>query len=256
MKLNQVAVQLYTLRDFLKTPAEIAASMKKVRAIGYTAVQESGLGPIEVKEWLSILKNEGLTLIGTHEDSKLILDDPEQVVTRLKERGVTHTAYPWPHVEMKTQEDLNGFAKRLDHSGEVLRKAGCVLTYHNHHVEFRHIGGKTILEQLYSLTDPRNLQGEIDTYWVQSGGADSVDWCRRLHGRLPWIHMKDFVINDKNEAIMAEIGHGNMDFHAIVGAAEAAGCKWFIVEQDVCPADPFDSLAKSFKYVSTQLVKE
>ncbi|RKX34780.1 MAG: sugar phosphate isomerase/epimerase, partial [Verrucomicrobia bacterium] len=44
MKINQVAAQLYTLRDHIKTPADIAASMKKVREIGYTAVQVSGMG--------------------------------------------------------------------------------------------------------------------------------------------------------------------------------------------------------------------
>ncbi len=256
MKMSQVAVQLYTLRDQLKTPADIAASMKKVRAIGYTVVQESGLGPIDTKEWLAILKGEGLTLCGTHEDSALILDDPDKVVAKLKERNVTLTAYPWPHIELKTMEDLKAFAKRLDHSGEVLRKAGCVLTYHNHQIEFRHVGGKTILEQIYALTDPQNLQGELDMYWVQSGGGNCEDWCRRLQGRLPWVHLKDFGIDANNAPMMAEVGHGNMDYRSIVAAAEAAGCRWFIVEQDICPADPFDSLKKSYDYVKSNLVKE
>lgn len=40
MKESQVnvAAQCYTIREFLKTPADIAASMKKVAKIGYRAV--------------------------------------------------------------------------------------------------------------------------------------------------------------------------------------------------------------------------
>ena len=35
MKIEQIAVQLYTLRDFTETPADFAATMKRVREIGY-----------------------------------------------------------------------------------------------------------------------------------------------------------------------------------------------------------------------------
>ena len=50
MKINQVAAQLYTVRDFAKTPADIATTLKKIRAIGYEAVQVSGVGPIAPAE--------------------------------------------------------------------------------------------------------------------------------------------------------------------------------------------------------------
>ena len=50
MKQSQIAAQLYTLRDFTKTPADIASTMKKVKEIGYDAVQCSALGPIEASE--------------------------------------------------------------------------------------------------------------------------------------------------------------------------------------------------------------
>ena len=65
MKLSQVALQLYTLRDHLKTPADIRRTLKKVKAIGYPAVQASGLGPIPEAELVEILKAEGLVLCAT-----------------------------------------------------------------------------------------------------------------------------------------------------------------------------------------------
>ena len=44
MAASQLAAQLYTVRDFTNTPAEIATTMKKVKQLGYDAVQCSALG--------------------------------------------------------------------------------------------------------------------------------------------------------------------------------------------------------------------
>ena len=54
MKIHQVAAQLYTVRDFAKTPPEIATTLKKIRAIGYESVQISGLGPIAEDELVEV----------------------------------------------------------------------------------------------------------------------------------------------------------------------------------------------------------
>ena len=98
MNIQQVALQLYTLRDFLKTPADIAATLKRVRATGYEAVQASGLGPINENELLNILDSEGLTLCATHEPAQTILEEPERVVERLDKLNCPLTAYPFPTV--------------------------------------------------------------------------------------------------------------------------------------------------------------
>ena len=60
MKLSQVALQLYTLRDYTKTPADIRHTLKKVRAIGYEAVQASGMGPIDDAELVEILDRKSV----------------------------------------------------------------------------------------------------------------------------------------------------------------------------------------------------
>jgi sugar phosphate isomerase/epimerase len=53
---------------------------------------------------------------------------------------------------------------------------------------------------------------------------------------------------------MTEVGNGSLDFRAITSSAEAAGCRWFIVEQDITPGDPFASLEQSFRYIQKELV--
>jgi sugar phosphate isomerase/epimerase len=254
VKIDQVAAQLYTVRDHLQTPAQIARSLAKVREIGYGAVQVSAMGPIGEGELTKILDGEGLVCCATHEPTDRILDEPERVVERLSKLGCKYTAVPYPAgIPLETLEDVRGFAARLDKSGRVLRDVGIVLTYHNHQIEFRRVGEKTILDLIYEQTEPENLQGEIDTYWVQYGGGDPAAWCRKLARRLPLLHMKDYAIDSENRPTYAEIGSGNLDWPAIVGAAHDSGCVWYIVEQDTCPGDPFDSLKASFEYIRDHL---
>lgn len=254
MNISQVGAQLYTLRDFLKNPADIAESLEKVRQIGYEAVQVSGLGPIDDAELAKILDGQGLTCAATHEDSDLILDNPQAVADHLGRLNCQYTAYPYPrNIDFSTTENVLDLARKLDNAGSILRQAGMVLTYHNHSIEFRRLDGKIILDIIYDNTDPKNLQGEPDTYWIQHGGGCPVLWCNRLNNRLPLLHMKDYVINNSNEPTYAEIGQGNLDWPDIIAAAENAGCRWYLVEQDTCPGDPFDSLKISFDYIKEHL---
>ncbi len=254
MNLSQVAAQLYTLRDHLKTPEEIAETLKKVAAIGYRAVQVSGMGPIAEEDLNAILKETGLICCATHEPGDVIRKEPEKIVERLKKLNCRYTAYPYPNgVDWAKPEDLASLIADLDKAGAVLRQAGQVLTYHNHAIEFLPHSEGTVLDAIYRQTDARNLQGEIDTYWVQFGGGDPAAWCRKLKGRLPLLHMKDYAFTLADKPAFAEIGKGNLDWPGIVAAAEAAGCEWFIVEQDTCPGDPFDSLKISFDHIAKKL---
>jgi sugar phosphate isomerase/epimerase len=257
MKLSQVAAQLYTVRDFCKTAPEFAESIKKIKAIGYGAAQISGVGPISEDEIVRICRGEGVAICATHEKASEIADETQKVVDRLGKLGCKFTAYPHPHVKPQTLDDVKRMAATLDKAGEKLRAAGQVLTYHNHAHEFRKFSGRVWLDVLYSETDARNLQGEPDTFWVQSGGGNPVEWCTKLYRRLPLLHMKDYGITEQSpkQGVMMEIGNGTLDWRAIVSAADASGCEWFIVEQDVCPADPFVSLKQSYDYIKANLVE-
>lgn len=257
MKIEQVALITYTIREHIKTPSDFRKSMRKLADIGYRAVQISGMqhDVMPAAEIAEVCREHGLTICATHEPGATILNDPESVVERLRTLGCQYTAYPCPPAaEVADPEKLQSLITKLDHAGAVLRKAGQVLTYHNHALEFVKTGGRTALEQIYEGTNAQNLQGEIDTYWVQLGGGNPEAWCRRLKGRLPLLHLKDVGIREANIPTMFEIGHGNLDFKPIVAAAEESGCEWFIVEQDTCPGDPFDSLKLSFDYIAGNLI--
>jgi len=255
MRLDQVAAQLYTVRDFVKTTSDFDASMKKIKAIGYDAVQLSGLGPIPTSELVRILKDHGLYCCVIHEPGDIILNQPEKIMEKLATLECPYIGYPYPSgVPLDTLEQVKDFAEKLEKAGRFFQENGATLVYHNHHLEFRRIKHKPILDILFEETQPPFLQGEIDTYWVQYGGGDPIAWCRKLESRLPILHMKDYKINSEGAPDFAEIGNGNLDWKGIIKAAQDSGCKWFIVEQDTCPEDPFDSLKISYDFIREKLV--
>ena len=249
MKPSQIAVQLYTVRDFCNSATDLAATAKKLRAIGYEAAQVSGVsGDIPPGEIRRILADEGIAICATHESGEMIRNNPLAVVERLKAMGVVHTAYPYPGgVDFADAASVKAMVSDLDAAGAVLRENGCVLSYHNHAIEFIRLGDEVLMDYIGRATSPENLKYELDTYWVQFGGADPVEWCKKAAGRIPVLHCKDFGFGTNNQPFFAEIGYGNLDFPAIVAAADAGGCEWFVVEQDTCPGDPFVSLDKSYR---------
>ncbi|HPF99375.1 MAG TPA: sugar phosphate isomerase/epimerase [Kiritimatiellia bacterium] len=256
MKLGQVACQLYTVRDHLQKPADIAATLRRVREIGYTAVQLSGLGPVKNEDLAQMLKDAGLTCCASHEPGEQLLGEPQRVIEKLRLLNCRIAAYPWPGTNppFGSEKDVREFARQLNATGRVLHDAGIAFCYHNHHMEFRRVGNRTVLEMIYAETDAAFVKVELDTYWVQFGGGDPAAWCRRMKGRLVNLHMKDYAVNDSNQVVFAEVGSGNLDWPGIIAAADAAGCQWFLVEQDTCPGNPFESLKKSYDFVQGHLV--
>lgn len=49
MNRSTIAAQMYTLRDFTKTAEDLRSTFQKVSAMGYEAIQISGIGPIDPK---------------------------------------------------------------------------------------------------------------------------------------------------------------------------------------------------------------
>ncbi len=255
--LEQFGVILFTLRDHLKTREDALATFRKIADIGYKTVQISGMSQdlFSEEELIEELAKVGLHACATHEPGDAILNKTDAVISRLQKLGVRLTAYPFPGgIDFADPQAIATWIGQLDRAGQQLAEAGITLMYHNHAHEFFKSEGKTVMERIYDQTDPRHLQGEPDTFWIQAGGQSPLAWMERLAGRLPVLHMKDFKVNPQGERTFAEIGQGNLDFPAIVQAAEKSGCQYYIVEQDSCPGDPFDSIKISFDYICENLV--
>jgi sugar phosphate isomerase/epimerase len=250
MKRTQIAIQLYTLRDHLRSVAEFEETCRKLVNIGYRAVEVGGVdhAVIPPAECRRICADHGLTICATHQSGDDIFHQTTRTIDAAAAMGTDLMVYPWPgDTDFSSEAVVAEFIAKLNAAGSAITAAGMALAYHNHQHEFRKLNGRLVLERIYQETQ---LMAEIDTYWVQYGGGDPVAWCRKLAGRLPIIHLKDYRVNHDNSIGFCEVGHGNLDMPAIIAEAARSGCRWYCVEQDTCPGDPFESIRMSFDYLA------
>ena len=249
-----IAVQLYTVRDFLATPADVAKTLARIKKIGYDAV-EGAAGCMAPEEFRKLALSNGITPIGAGAGLNELRDEFAKLVARCHGLGVKHVMIgSVPREKFPTLADWKKLFKELDAYAARLAKEGIALQYHNHMFEFEKLGvkkgsgGKTILELLYAHT--KRIQAELDFGWIVRGGHNPVTWAKKLKDRLDHAHIKDWgVIND--QPAWRAIGEGGIEWPDIFKACKASGTKCYIVEQDACPVtnDPFLSLAISRKNI-------
>lgn len=238
--------QLYTIREYVKTPEAIDESFRKIREIGYTTVQASGLGPIPADELAAIARSHGLKIVLTHTPYARFTEDLDGVIKDHHTLGCSLAGLGGLPSSYRNAEGYYAFAKKFAEIADELGKNGLKFSYHNHHFEFQKHDGKLGLDILVEETNPETFLFTLDTYWVQAGGADPSAWIRKLAGRIEAIHLKDMTIIDEKQ-IMTEIMEGNLQWPDIFRACEEAGVQWYLVERDAGPSDAFDSLRISFE---------
>ena len=243
---SKIGVTLYTLRDYVKTPEDIASTLKKVKGIGYEHIQLSALGEIDPNVLGDMIRSEGLHVCATHVGFDRLQDDLDRVIEEHRLWGCDNIAIgsmPRPYWDME-----GGFSKFAEDASVValnLKAAGMTFSYHNHHTELIRVGDRIGLDILIEDSDP-SLCFEIDTYWIQYGGGDPTTWIDKVKDRCPIIHFKDLAIVGR-EQVMAEVGEGNMNWPRIVSACKTANALWYVVEQDTCAGNPFDSVEISYR---------
>ena len=252
-----IAAQLYTLRDFVKTPEDIARTMERVKKIGYDAAQISGVGPIDPAELRKIMLGAGVTPIGAHVGVEQFRNDLAGVIDTCHKWGVGYVAIPWLDAsKLATLDAWKALAREFNGFGRALAGEGIVLQYHNHMFEFEKFGvkngkgGQMFLDLLFKYTNPKYLQAELDLGWVARGNQSPVAWVRKMANRLDQVHLKDWGVL-KDQPVWRAIGEGGICWPCVFQACKAAGTSYYIVEQDSCPItnDPFLSLAVSRKNI-------
>ncbi len=253
--MSKIAAQLFTLRDYLKSPEDIDKTFEKVASIGYKAVQASGFdltsNPKMIRE---LADKHGLKIVNTHYPLNIDGENLEKAISDHKILGADYIGLGALAPNFISEEGFAEFAKKFDKLAVELKKEGLGLTYHNHQFEFKKFGGKTGFEIM--MDNSETFTFLLDTYWAQFGGANPAAYIEELakRGRIELIHFKDMEIaddpNGENQyasvQAMAAVGEGNLDWKSIVKACENAKIKYYFVEQDICRRDPFDCLKASY----------
>ena len=244
----KIGVQLYSVRDEMEKDFE--GTLKRVKDMGYECVEFAGLFDKSAAEVKALCAELGLDPISAHVSYYDMLDDPDLLKT-YAEIGCKFVAIPWlGDDERPGRPGFDDVIKNAKTLGEQAKALGMRLAYHNHDFEFETIDGKYALDILYETVPADLLLAQLDTCWVNVGGADPVAYVRKYAGRVDIIHLKDFAgrksenmyaligVNDgqKDDTVgdfeYRPLGQGLQDIPAIVRAAGDSGTEWLIVEID------------------------
>jgi sugar phosphate isomerase/epimerase len=158
-----------------------------------------------------------------------------------------HAVVPMaPRDRRKDETSVARLAEYLNRWGELCRKEDLTFSYHNHDFEFAPLGSTTMWDVLVRETDPEVVYLELDLYWIKYGGADPETVLRDLANRVSLIHLKDMAPDEMRSDV--PVGEGTLPWNTLLEAADAAGVKWFIAEQDN-PRDALEDVRSSFRYL-------
>ncbi len=250
-----IAVQMFTVRDFTKTAADLNNSLTKISDMGYTAVQMSAVGcmagdtpEVDAGQARTMLDEHGIRCIATHRSWDALMDHTDDEIEFHRTLGCDFTAIGG--VPSDYGHTLDGYRRFLDDARPVitrLKEAGIRFGHHNHSHEFQRQDGMWLEDVLIDEGSP-DLMMELDLYWIDHAGVNCERVIERCHNRMPIIHIKDKEVTAEGP-VMAPIGEGNMDWEHILPACDAAGTEWIAIEQDTCRRDPFDCLKSSLGYL-------
>lgn len=244
-----VGLQLYSVREQMAEDFE--GTLKKVKEMGYDAVEFAGLFGRTANEVKALCEEIGLVPVSAHVAYAEIMQDPDKVLGTYAEIGCKFIVIPYLSEEYRPgSEKFEQVLEDFKMIGQKVKDLGMKLCYHNHDFEFVKINGEYGLDIIFKTVPADLLETELDTCWVNVGGENPAEYVKKYAGRTTILHLKDFVghktdnmyaligIDDdkKSETSSAfeyrPVGYGLQNFPEILSAAEESGTEWVIVEQD------------------------
>ena len=169
-RIERIGLQLYTVRRALG--ADLEGTIAAVAAAGVTELEFAGYYDKPASWWNDIMKRHNLTAPSTH----IALPATDAAWAPHFERSVAmghkYVFVPWIGNDYRSADGWKRLADRLNAGGELAKKSGLRMGYHNHDFEFAPLpSGSNGLETLLTGTDASLVDFELDLYWAVKADA-------------------------------------------------------------------------------------
>ena len=243
--MEQVGVQLYTLRDLLQEDTD--GTLAQVAQAGYSNVETAGTYGHDAGAFREMLDRHGLAAPAGHYGLDTLRgENRARTIETARTLGHTYVVTPWiDEAERMSLDDYRRVAAEFNEIGRAVQEAGMQYAYHNHDFEFETMDGGVGYDVLLAETDPDVVDMELDLFWIVEGGYDPLAYFEQHPGRFPLWHVKDRTTDGE----MVNVGAGAIDFAEIFAHAEQSGLEFAIVEHDR-PEDPLASIRTSYDHVA------
>ena len=223
--------QLYSARN----EASLDDTLKTLKSLGYAQVEGWGGQFADPAALAASVKNAGLIMPTAHMgmDQLMKTDEALRIADAVGVKTAFCPAPPSSHYREGTG-DWSKLAADLGKVADAFAAAGKGFGYHNHHWEFgRMADGRTPMELILDASP--NMTWEMDLAWVVKAGEDPVAWMNKLGDRIVAIHVKDIAPAGEclDEDGWADVGHGTLDWKALLAEAKAkTRAQYFVMEHD------------------------
>src|SRR5690242_6635011 len=232
-----IGLQLYTLRQVINN--DVKGTIKQLTDWGYREFETYGynngmLFGMTSKEFNDYVNSLGAKVVSGHYGIDVIRGGWEKAVADAKAAGQEYMVLPWIEEKDRNADGYKRIIEDANKAGEVAKKAGIRMGYHNHAFEFEKVGDKLGLEILLEGLDPKYVGMELDIYWVVKAGHDPIALMKKYPGRFEQWHVKD--MDKAKPENNADVGTGTIDWKSIFAQAKTSGMKHYYVEQETYPA--------------------
>lgn len=234
-----VGLQLYSLRGiFTQSPAR---GLKQTQDFGFRIVETAGTYNLPPERFKAMLAEHGLKPVSGHFPYDRWKSEPDKVIAEAKTLGLEYAGCAWiTHQAPFSEATAREAAAVFNRAGELAAKEGIRVFYHAHGFEFQPHGSGTLMDLLMTETNPQQVSFEMDVLWVVFPGQDPVQWLKKYPGRWALMHLKDLRKGVKTGELTGKtdvandvpLGTGQMNWPAILKAAQESGVKYYFIEDE------------------------
>lgn len=253
MKEPVTGVQLYTLRDHIKTAADFDKTLARLAEMGVRDVQISGIGKdVTAQEQKESLDRYGMRVCVTHQSYDRILHDLPALIELHQTIGCDALGLGCaPKTARGTLKNIRAFIREMEHAAKQLREYGITFHYHNHDFEFDKLRrcDRTMMDVLLAESDPSLFHLIPDVAWMHYAGVDPVAFLRENAARIKVVHFKDYDGKKLGRPRFVSLGQGVVPLEACFTVCREAELPYIVYEQDDnwTNDDPFFATEESLR---------
>jgi sugar phosphate isomerase/epimerase len=243
----RVGLELYSVRNAMKKDPE--RTLAAVKAMGYDDVEllwsmdNFGRTPDQVR---ATLKQLGLKAPSAHIAPELLQGDWETSLSTAKHLGHQYLIVPsLPDATNNSLDEWRRWADRFNAAGDLARKAGIWLAFHNEPEHMKPVNGVVPYDLFIERTDPSRVRLQLDFGNMEIGGGKPMQYIQKYYDRYWSFHVKDVAQDGTHDT---ELGAGRMNLRALLAAIPDVQKKPCYVEQE-SPVDELASVRQDYSYL-------